>query len=110
MAAVVLAGVAFGGWELSQLLSRPTQPAVVDPAERHAAWVRDTQTVLAQFDRDHDAAKARDALLALRVNAADKGLHQELVFAFEASVAQEAGAEGRLRAARQQFSSLTTNP
>lgn len=110
MAALLLGFVAFGTWKLSDRGSRSNQPAVVDPTVLHATWVEGTQAALTQFDRDQDPAKARDALLALRVNVADKETHQELVFAFEAVVTQESGAEGRLRSARERFSSRALNP
>lgn len=110
MAALLLGCVAFGFWKVSQRGSRSTQPAAVDPTVLHATWVEGTQAALTQFDRDHDATKARDALLALRVNAADKDIHQELVFAFEALATQEAGAMERLPSAREDFSARAINP
>lgn len=110
IAAILLAGVALGSWKLFQRGSRPTQPAVVDASALHATWVEGTQAVLTQFDRDQDPAKARDALLALRVNAADKEVHQELVFAFEALATQAGAGEARVRAAQERFFTYTTQP
>jgi hypothetical protein len=110
VAALLLGGVAFGSWKVSERWGHPAGPAVVDPAELHAQWAEGTAATLTQFDQDQDAAKARDALLALRVNAADKDLHQELVFAFEAWATQASGAEARLQTAREHFSVRASNP
>ncbi len=103
MAAVLLGGVAFGTWKLGQRVLNPPGPSVVDPAVLHERWVEGTRSAIAAFERDQDAAKARDNLLGLRVNAADRAVHQELVFAFEALASQAEGGEERVRAAQERF-------
>ncbi len=60
----------------------PAQQAF-SSAELHAAWIARTQEIVRDYESNHDAARARDALLALRVAREDQQAHLDLVLRYE---------------------------
>lgn len=109
-ALLLLLAVCAVGWRIAPRLFHPAGQTVVDPTVLHASWVEDTSAILASYDQDKDAGRARDALLALRVTADDKAAHQELVFAFEALATGTPDADARLENARTTFSLFLPRP
>lgn len=58
-------------------------PRTLSSAELHATWVARTQEIARDYESNHDAAGARDALLALRVTREDQQAHLGLVLRYE---------------------------
>lgn len=68
------------------------QPAITyTPEELHEGWQDGVARIANAYDNDHDARKAKEALLALRVRAEDRDAHLKLVMAMSAL---EQGGEG----------------
>ncbi len=63
--------------------ARIVEPRTVSSAELHANWVQRTDEIRRAYESDRDAARARDALLALRVTREDQQAHLDLVLRYE---------------------------
>lgn len=91
--------------------SQPAAPVYTLPPERppeqiRLEWKQGVEGVLAAYDQDQNASKARDALLNLSVTNEEKSAHLELVLAFQAAVDKKPTATSDLQKARQKFSSV----
>lgn len=77
----------------------------VSLAQMHTDWQKTVRDVAAHYEQDHDAARARDALLALTVAPADQSMHLRLVLALNALVEGASGAGAKWKEALQAFTS-----
>ncbi len=66
-------------------------------------WREAVTTVLATYAADHEALRARDALLALTVATADQDTHLHLVLALDGLARQTKGAEKSWKVAVRAF-------
>lgn len=69
-------------------------------------WRAGVFAVLEAYDEKHDAAAARDALVALRVPGQARDTHLALVLAFSSLADGDASATARLEEARAAFQAL----
>lgn len=106
----ILLGIVLGAgiWMVRGSFSgRHSAPVVSrSSTEIRTDWKRDALTVIQAYESDHDATKARDALVRLVVPAEGRDAHLALVLALEKARAANAGAEQDWQAAVAQFRSL----
>ena len=77
------------------------------PVEQlHGYWLGKVKGILAAYDQDQNATKARDALAGLRVASEDRDVHLALVLAFETKVQGQAGADEKIVSARKKMAGL----
>ena len=85
-------------------IGKVTPSAAVSLAQMHTDWQKMVREVSMRYEQDHDAARARDALLALTVAPADQATHLQLVLALNALAEGVSGADAKWKAAQQMFS------
>ena len=110
---VLVVIIVASGWAIYRVLNprfvEPLPPPVRSQEEMRASWIQGVQEALATYDREQDATKARDALLALSVRADDQESHLALVLAFQGLIDDRGGAARSLEKARQDFQGALKN-
>lgn len=81
----------------------PAPPLSVSSTQIHADWQTAVRSVIVSYEQDQEAAKARDALLGLRVVSTDQDIHLRLVLALNALAEQAVGAGAKWQSAKQAF-------
>lgn len=84
----------------------PISPAITQTKsveQMHADWQKGVRDTIAAYDQDHEAARARDALLALTVASRDQAAHLQLVLGLNALAEGAPGAKEKWKAAKQAF-------
>ncbi len=84
---------------------KPSVTVVKSEAEIRSEWQREVRAIIRDYPSEKNAAQTRDALLGLRVTAADRDTHLALVLAMQAIVNGTPGADARWQAAVAQVSS-----
>lgn len=78
-------------------------PPSVSLAQMHTDWQKMVREVSVRYEQDHDAVRARDALLALTVAPIDRAMHLQLVAALNALAEGVSGADAKWKVAQQSF-------
>ena len=85
-------------------IGKVAAPSSVSLAQMHTDWQKIVRDTAARYEQDHDATRARDALLALTVAPVDQAMHLQLVLALNALVEGAPGADAKWKASLQSFS------
>ena len=84
---------------------KPEAPVVKSEAEIRSEWHEEVGMIIRDYPSKKNALQTRDALVGLRVTAADRDTHLALVLAMQAIVNGTPGADARWQAAVAQVSS-----
>lgn len=84
-------------------LGKMAPPPSVSLGQMHTDWQKMVRDTAARYEQDHDAARARDSLLALTVAPADQATHLQLVLALNALAEGASDAGTKWKAALQAF-------
>lgn len=110
---VLVVIIVASGWAIYRAVNQRDVELVAPPIrsqeEMSALWIQGVQETLASYDREQNATKARDALLALSVRADDQESHLALVLAFQGLIDARGGAASSLEKARQDFYAALKN-
>lgn len=79
------------------------EAGAVDIDDLRSKWMESVSGILAAYDEEPDAQKARDALLALRVPADAQHVHLGLVLAFQAEADKSANSRATMEEVRAAF-------
>ncbi len=89
--------------ELSAPIAIIPPASVRSLAQIHIDWQKAVRDILTTYEQDHQAIRARDALLALTVAPTDQQTHLQLVLALNAVSEGASKADAKWKAAKQAF-------